>query len=58
MVKKQKNVLCGNRQSHYIHKTFYIFDDIFKDIAEDVETWFDASNYELNRPLPKRIKTK
>ena len=30
MVKKQKNVLYGNRQSHYIHKTFYIFDDILK----------------------------
>ena len=27
--------------------------DIYKDIAEDVETRFDASNYELNRPLPK-----
>ena len=28
-------------------------DDIFKDIAEDVETRFDTSNYELDRPLPK-----
>ena len=26
---------------------------IYKDIAEDVETRFDNSNYELNRPLPK-----
>ena len=25
--------------------------DVFKDIAEDVETRFDASNYELERPL-------
>ena len=25
----------------------------YKDIAEDVETRFDTSNYELNRPLPK-----
>ena len=24
-----------------------------KDIAEDVETRFDTSNYELDRPLPK-----
>ena len=32
-------------------------DDIYKDIAEDVETRFDISNYELNRPLPK-AKTK
>ena len=32
-------------------------DDIYKDIAEDFETRFDTSNYELNRPLPK-AKTK
>ena len=29
-------------------------DDIFKDIAEDVENRFDISNYESDRPLPKR----
>ena len=28
-------------------------DDIYKDIAEYVETKFDTSNYELDRPLPK-----
>ena len=28
-------------------------DDIYKDIAEDAETRFDTSNYELERPLPK-----
>ena len=33
-------------------------DDIYKDIAEDVETRFDTSNYELEfnsieRPMPK-----
>ena len=27
--------------------------DIYKDIAEDIDTGFDTSNYELNRPLPK-----
>ena len=27
--------------------------DIYKDIAEDVETRFDNSNYELDRLLPK-----
>ena len=27
--------------------------DIYKDIAKDVETRFDTSNYELDRPLPK-----
>ena len=26
---------------------------IYKDIAENVETRFDTSNYELDRPLPK-----
>ena len=27
--------------------------DIYKDIAEDVETRFDTSNYELCKSLPK-----
>ena len=27
--------------------------DIYKDIAEDVETRFDTQNYELDRALPK-----
>ena len=33
-------------------------DDIYKDIAEDVETRFDSSNYELDRPLHKKEKKK
>ena len=34
--------------------TVYIkINDIYKDIAEYVETRFDTSNYELDRPLPK-----
>ena len=28
-------------------------DDIYKDINEDIGTKFDASNDELDRPLPK-----
>ena len=28
-------------------------DDVYKDTAEDVETRFHSSYYELNRPLPK-----
>ena len=28
-------------------------DDMYKDIAEDVETRFDTSNYELDRILPR-----
>ena len=31
-------------------------DDNYKDIAEIVETRFDTSNYELDRPLPKKIR--
>ena len=29
-------------------------DDIYIDIAEDVEKRFDTSNYEISRPLPMR----
>ena len=33
--------------------TVYIkIDDIYKDIAEDVKTRCDTSNYKLHRPLP------
>ena len=28
-------------------------DDSYKHIAEDIETRFNTSNYELDRPLPK-----
>ena len=28
-------------------------DDIYKNTLEDIETRFDTSNYELDRPLPK-----
>ena len=31
-------------------------DYIYKDIAQDVETRFDTSYYELDRPLPKEKK--
>ena len=37
--------------------TVYIkTDDIYKVIAEDVETRFDTANDELDRPLPKGKK--
>ena len=29
-------------------------EDIYSDTAEDVESRFDTSNYELDRPLPKK----
>ena len=32
--------------------------DIYRDIAEDVQTRFDTSNYELGRPLPKEKNKK
>ena len=32
--------------------------DIYKDIAEDVETRSDTSNFELDRSLPKRRNKK
>ena len=44
----KKIVLYGNSSIVYIK-----VDDIFKDIAEVVETRFDTSNDELDRPLPK-----
>ena len=31
-------------------------DDIYKDIAEDVEIIFDTLNYELDKPFPKEKK--
>ena len=34
-------------------KTGHKTDDIYKDIAEGIETRFDTSNYELDRPLTK-----
>ena len=38
---------------------FRKIEDICSDIVKDVETRFDASNYELERPFPKRkIKKK
>ena len=43
---KSKIMLYGYIKTH----------DIFKDIAEDVETRFDTSTYELDRPFPKGKK--
>ena len=36
----------------------YIKAHIFKDIAENIETRFDTSNYELERLLPKENNKK
>ena len=46
-----------NVKLSYMDTDSFIFhvktDDIYKDIAEDVEKRFDTSNYEIDRPLPK-----
>ena len=51
---------CEKTKLCYMDKHSFIVyiktNDIYKDIAEDVETWFDTSNYELDRPLPKEKK--
>ena len=44
---------CMDIESFIIYIKTY---DIYKDIEEDVETRFDTSNYELDRPLPKGKK--
>ena len=46
---KIKIILYGYGQFHCIHKT----DNIFEEIAEDVKTRLETSNYGLDRPLPK-----
>ena len=33
-------------------------DDVYKDIADDVETSFDTSNFEIDRPLLPKGKNK
>ena len=48
----EKSNLCYMDTDSFI--VYIKTDDIYKDIAEDVETRFDTSNYELDRPLPKR----
>ena len=52
MLKKQNCVIWIQTVSLYTIKTNYIY----KDIVEDVETGFDNSIYELDRPLPKGKK--
>ena len=52
----EKAKLCYMDTNSFI--VYIKTDDIYKDIAEDVETRFDTSNYELecnfiDRPLPK-----
>ena len=47
----EKAKLCYMDTNSFI--VYIKTDDIYKNITEDVETRFDTSNYELDRPLPK-----
>ena len=47
----EKRKLCYIDTNSFI--VYIKTDDIYKDIAEDVETRFDTSNYELDRLSPK-----
>ena len=49
MVKKQNCVIIDTDNFIVYIKT----DDSYKEISKDVETKFDALNYELDRALPK-----
>ena len=44
----------GYRQLYSLYKT----EDIYVDIAKDIETRFDPSNHELERTLPRRKNKK
>ena len=46
---KGKIALYGYQQFHFIYNSRWYL----QNIAEDVETTFDTSNYELDRPFPK-----
>ena len=51
---KKKTCVIWIQTFYCVHKT----DDIYKDIAEDVEARFDSSNCKLERPLPKEKNKK
>ena len=49
--RRVNKLVTARRKSFVVHiKT----DDIYKDIAEDVDIRFNAPNYKLKRTLPKR----
>ena len=53
---------CKNAKLCYMDTDSFIVhvktDDIYKDIAEDIETRLDTSNFEIDKPLPKRKQEK
>ena len=52
----EKTNLCYMDADSFI--AYIKTDDIYKDIGEDIETRFDTSNYELDRPLLKGTNKK
>ena len=56
MIMSNQNVL--KKQNCYMDTDSFIVniktEDIYKDVAKDVETRFSTSNYEFERPPPKR----
>ena len=51
---KRKSKPCYMETDSFI--VYIKTDDIYKNIAKDVETRFDTSNYELDSPLTKGKK--
>ena len=49
---------CDNANPCYMNADTSIVhvntNDIYKDIAEDIETRFDTSNFEIDKSLPKK----
>ena len=41
---------------YYVKLKYIKTNNIYKDIAKDAENRFDATNYELGRPLPPLMK--
>ena len=52
----EKAKLCYMDTENFI--VYIKTEDVYQHIAEDVETRFYTSNYELDRPLPKRRNKK
>ena len=53
--RNEKNSNINNKP---VYLGWSITEDIYKDVAEDVETRFDISNFDLDRPLPKEKNRK
>ena len=45
-------------QNYVTCKLTWTLADVYKDIADDVKKRYDTSNYEVDRPLPKKINKK